>query len=447
MTFVPFATQYKDEQYSGERVINWFVRPTPGATGEAALISRSGVVALQAPTAQAVRAMAAMADDIYMVAGGTVWKYVIATDTISSVGTVPDGVTSIAASGAEVAIVVNNTYYICNGTTTSAISTGAMSSPKHVVFIDGYFLLAGTVAGRPDGLTVSGLDDGTTFDALDFAFAENAPDAIQGMIADHGRVYVFGSYTTEVFYNAGLAAFPFAPSKSEVMEEGSSLGAAIAKMDNAVYWVGSDNIVYRTFGAAPEVVSTPEIAEALDASQIVGGLAFKDAGQKFYAIGRAGKTTLVFDLMTGLWAERSTGVNHSPWVVTHAVHVRGKTYFGTSTGKLCEASRDVMTDDGAIIVGEAISRPVVQGGREFTINKLELRAQTSNSTADTTPEIIMQTSRNGKEWGREYGKPLGGIGKYKKRIAWHGLGSFEQAQVRLRVTDPVRRDLYGIFYE
>lgn len=443
--FLSFATQSKSQQYSGEKLLNWFARPAGEGVGEVALISRSGLVCLARPSTESVKAITHMNGDIYAVSDGTVWKYVVSTGSVSNVGTVAIGNTSIAASGAEVAIVVGGKYYVCDGTTTQEYGTGAMVLPTYVVFVDGYFVLSGTVGGRGDGLTISGLDDGTTFDAVDFAFAENAPDAIRGMIADHGRVYVFGSTTVETFWNSGAADFPFIPSKSEVMETGCFAGETVAKMDNAVYWVGEDRVVHRTFGGSPEVISTPEIKEALDASAIELAFRFIDRGHEFYAIRRTGKSTLCVDVTTGLWSERSTGVAEGSWTATCATVMDGVTYFGSATGDISTPNSEVMTDNGQAILGEAISKPLVQGGDPFTINRLKLRAETSNTAA--SPEIMMQVSRNGTEWGTEKWRSLGGIGEYNKRIEWHGLGEFEQAQVRFRVTDPVRRDLYGISVE
>lgn len=443
---MPFARMTTaGAEYNGERLLNWLARPTPGGVGQISLMARSGLSSVSNPTDEPVRAMTKMAGDIYFVAGGAVWKYVVSSGATTNVGIVGDGVTSIAASGTEVAIVTRNTYYICNGTATTPYSTGALTSPRYVVFQDGYFIVSGTVAGRSDGLTVSGLDDGTTFGALDFAFAENSPDEVRGMISDHGRLYVFGEETIESFWNAGNAAFPFAPAKSEVMEAGCFEGATVAKLDNAVYWVDADKTVQRTFGASPEVVSTPEVKEALDASTVEGAFTFTDRGTKIYAITRRAATTLCLDVSSGAWHERSTGLDDAPWTATDSIDLGGVTYFGTDAGQLCTSTTTDVTDAGALIEREAISVPRVEAGNAFSIPRLELMASCPNSATVSDPKIIMQTSRNGKEWGTEKWRSLGGIGEYDKLIAWTGLGRFERrAQVRFRVTDAVAVDLYGI---
>lgn len=445
--YIPFARQSKDTQYNGERLVNWFLRPTQGAVSEAALMCRSGLVSVAEPGG-IVREMTSMGGDLYAAANGQLHKYVPSTGGLTTVGTVADDAqTSMDANATQVAVVANDTYFVSNGTTVASYSTGAMTEPKGVAFIDGYFFLAGTVAGKRDGLTISSQDDGTTFDATQFAFAENSPDENRGLIVDHKRVYVFGAETVEVWWNTGSAGFPFAPSQSEVLEKGCLGGYTVAKADNAVYWIGQNKIVYRSFGGTPEVISSPEVKEQLDASTIERAHTFTDRGHEFYAIRRTSNSTLCFDMSTGLWAERATSTRNEPWITTCSTELNGVTYYGTSNGHICVGSSDTMTDVGAVLPREAVSMPVTQGGDDFSISRIELRAEISNSATVSDPQIMMQMSRNGKEWGVEKWRSLGGVGEYNKPIHWDGLGLFNRAQMRLRVTDPVRSDLYGIAYQ
>jgi len=448
MPLVPFVRQSKtDPGYSGERLVNWFLRPADTGVTSGVLVGRSGLDSEASGLGGKVRAAIQFGANVIFVAGGAVWRFDGSTAT--NVGTVTDGETSIAASGTEVAIVVGGAYYICDGSSTASYFTGAISNPVGVTFQDGYFVVIGTSGGRDDGLTVSGLDDGTTFDALDFAFAENSPDGLVAVISDHGELWLFGNRTTEVWYNSGNPDFPFERNAGALMEMGCGNGQTVAKEDNSVFWLGHDNVVYRASGATPQVISTREIEEAIAGSTIEGGFTFTDRGHKFYALRRTGDTTLCFDLTTGLWCERAAGLDDSPWPCTCRATLSGTEYFGTDDGYVVTQNAATYTDKGSTFQSEAVSAPVMQNGNYFTVNKMHLQVemgQVDRPDSDP-PEIVLQTSKDGRNWSSEKWRELGDLGEYFRRTAWHGLGAFRRFQARIRIMEPVKRDIYGVKYE
>lgn len=446
MKYLPFARSSKADGdtrgYSGERLLNYFLRVSDGIS-QGILIGRSGLVEHVSLGAR-VRAAVDNNGTLYACAGGAVWK--ISGGTATSVGTVVDGATVMAASGTQVAIVTGGKYYICDGSTTTAYGTGAITNPTGVAYQDGYFIVTGSSGGRNDALTVSALDDGATFNALDFAFAENAPDEIKGVISDHGELWLFGSKTVEVWYNSGGADFPFQRNAGALMERGCHSGQTIAKEDNSVFWVGQDKVVYRSGGSNPEVISTREVEEVLDASTIEGAFTFEDRGHKFYAIRLTGKPTLCMDITTGLWSERSTGIADTSWTATCAATVGGVQYIGTASGKVCTQSDTVFTDDGETIKAEAVSTPLQTQFPGQSVSRVI--ASLNTGTVDASGQIMLQTTRDGRNWGVEKWRSLGSLGSYEKTPHWNGLGRFHpRFQVRLRITDPIKRDIYGVTYE
>lgn len=382
---------------------------------------------------------------LYTVQGGSLWRYSAGVATL--VGTLPVGPTIMSSSGSQLAIVVNGLYYLYDGTTLATYTTGALTDIVGVTYQDGYFLLAGSSAGRGDAITVSGLDDGKTFDALDFAFAESAADALVGMIADHGEIWLFGTKTIELWYNSGAQDFPFQRNPGAIIERGCLSGQTIAKDDNAVFWVGPDRAVYRGAGGSPEVITTREVEEVLKAATIDGAFTFSDRGHKFYGIRCTGAPTVCYDLTTGLWAERSGGVSYGEWDCRARADVGGTEYFATAKGRIVTQSDAVFTDAGDQFLSEAISIPVEQSGEFFSVGKIHLNIAMGGSDPALTPKIVLQTSQNGQVWGVEKWRDLGMIGNYFKRVTWHGLGAFRRFQVRIRCTDPVQRDVYGVAYE
>ena len=436
---IPFARQSKPGAHSGERLINWFHQPDSNGGGPT--FGRSGLVGF-ADIGEPVYTQVEMGGNLYAISATSVWKLTGATAT--KVGTI-SGTSDVraAASFTQIAIVTNGTYYVCDGTTTTSYSTGSVTAPIDVAFLRGYFAVIGAASGRSDAYTISSLDDGTIFNALDYVFAESAPDGLNGIIAYRNELVLFGAKTVEFHYLSGAADFPFAPNTGAKLERGCLDGATIAADDNSFFWLGDDNIVYRN-GGAPQVVSSFEVAEDIKGRVVDRAFTFTDRGHKFYALKMETGTTWVLDITNGLWVEFSTGELHEPWIATSSFLFGGTLYFTTTTGKVC--TQGGYNDDGDVIRAEMVSQPVEQGGEYFAINKIHMNFDTGNEDLGRTPQVALALSRDGRTWTSDKWRPLGAIGEYLKRAAWHGLGSARWVQARVWITDEVKRDLIGGTY-
>lgn len=437
------ARQSKPESraYSGERLVNYFLRPSDGAT-QAVLLARGGLVPfVDLGTETAVRAMEKMGGNLYAVSGGKVWK--IVAGVASDVGAVPDGETFMAANRTQVAIVVSGRYFVCDGTATVEVTPGAIETAVSVVSADGYIIVLGLGAGLQDLVQTSALDDAETFDALNFAAAEYMPDALVGAIYDHGQLYLFGTETTEVFYNAGADAFPFLPNRSAQVEHGCISGKTIAKADSAVFWVRPDGAVLRNFGGTPQVISSPEVKDALAGSTVTGGFTFSHRGHEFYAVTRQSGSTFVFDITTQLWSEWCDGLAYAGWLATSRVTLSGTGYFGCSNGKIATMSEATYTDFGAVMGSEFETPLVVNKAELYRVARLHIDVDSSTGGLDRQPQAMIQASRDGFVWGDEIWRPVADVGVYGQRVTWHALGQFRRGKVRFRMTDPVKRDVIG----
>jgi hypothetical protein len=72
-----------------------------------------------------------------------------------------------------------------------------------------------------------------------------------------------------------------------------------------------------------------------------------------------------------------------------------------------------------------------------------------NTPQGADPEIRLAVSDDG---GRTFSllqkwRSMGKIGQYRKRLRWMKMGMFRQRQIRLEVTDPVRRNIIGIYMD
>ena len=439
MPYIPLARQSKPAPYNGERLLNYIAQPAD-VLSQVSLLGRSGLVEafnLGGP----VRASVATERGIFAVAGGKLWQI---TATAVERATVPDAPdTYIAASTTYVALTVGGKYYVWNGVTLAEKATGAIDTPRGVIYRDGYFVVWGDALGRADGFQVSALDDATSFDALDILFAESVGDRIIRIMSLVDTLWVFGSDTIETYYNAGESVGVFRRNLAGALERGCLNGRTVAKDETGAYWLGNDGKVYRTAGVQPMVISTPEIEANL--GRVSSGFIFNDRGHRFYALSRYGNTTLAFDLTAGVWCEFSTGIGDAPWMANGAVTYEGVQYLGTATG-LATAHEDVFTDLGEVIRAEAITPPLERGGERFVLNLLDARFRTGALSIGRDPQVMLQASKDGQTWGGEKWRSLGVQGKYAQQVRWRALGQSRWFQFRFRVTDPVWRDIYGVQY-
>jgi len=352
--------------YSGERLVNYFLRPSDGAT-PGVLLGRGGMVSTtDTGTLSPVRDALQLNGVIFACAGGRIWK--ISGGTATNVGTITDGETYMAANRTQIAVVVSGRYYVCDGATTTQVSPGAVDTPVAVVESDGYMVVIGVGAGLGDIMQVSALDDASTFDAAQFAAAEYRSDDLVGAIVDHGQIHLFGTETVETWYNSGDVDFPFAPNRAALIEHGCINGRTIAKADSAVYWVAPDGKVMRNFGGSPEVISTPEIKDALSQSTVSGGFTFSERGHEFYAVTRENGTTFVFDMVTRLWHERAKGIDYYPWSALCRVRLDGVDYFGCDNGMLAVSSETTYQDFGDYLLGE-FETPLQMNGADVPMSR------------------------------------------------------------------------------
>ena len=230
------------------------------------------------------------------------------------------GPVSMADNGTQIFIACNPGGFIYN---TSTLAFGAITDPDFpgagsVGYLDGYF-----VFNEPNSqkFWVTSLLDGNSIDPLDFASAEGYPDNVIALIVDHREVFLFGTTSVEVWYDAGTPDFPLARIQGAFMEVGCEAAYSVAKLDNSVFWLGSDargrGIVYRANGYTPARISTNAVEYAFQSYSNIAdaiGYTYQQDGHPFYVlIFPSAEATWVYDVSTQLWHERA-GFNNGQFV-------------------------------------------------------------------------------------------------------------------------------------
>jgi hypothetical protein len=427
----------------------------------------------------------------YVVSGNRVYLLTSLTATPTLLGTVAAGTTpvSITDNGDQVIFVTNPDAYVYTESTGTFAQVTDPDFPGAVTvgYIDGYF-----VFNEPNSqkIWVTSLLDGTQIDPLDFASAEGAPDGVVGIIVDHREVWVFGTNSTEVWYDAGAADFPLARIQGAYNEIGCVAPFSIAKLDNSVFWLGRDargqGIVYRAGGYVGQRISTHaiewQIQQYSDMSDAVA-YTYQQDGHAFYVLNfPTGGTTWVFDAATGAWHERAYFDNgdFSRHRGNNQCSVNGYTIIGDyQNGNIYTFDLDVYADNGTPQKWLRSWRALPTGTnnlRRTAHHSLQLNCEvgvglnglapgdippqpaytldvnfifqqyaapgTLPTVQGADPQAMLRWSDDGGHtWSTEHWTSIGRLGQYGRRAIWRRLGMTLKLRDRVYEvsgTDPVK---------
>jgi hypothetical protein len=476
------------------RMVNLFPEIVPEGGKEPAFLQRApGLTRMTIAGDGPVRGLWQFGNYGYAVSGDTLYQIDSNWNAVAKGTVAGSGPVSMADNGTQLFIAANPQGYIYNVQTNvfQQITDSDFPGAVTVGYIDGYF-----VFNEPNSqkLWVTQLLDGTSVDPLEFASAEGNPDNVVAIFVDHREVWVYGTNSTEVWYDAGLLDFPLARIQGAFNELGCAAPYSIAKMDNQIYWLGRDargqGMVYRAAGYMGQRISTHAIEwqmqEYSDLTDAVG-YTYQQDGHSFYVLNfPTADTTWVFDVATGAWHERASFQNGdfnrhrgNSQMFFNATNVVGD----YQNGKIYKLDLEVYADDDqpqkwlrswrALPTGANNLTRTIQhsmqldcetgvglDGQQFEVGLLQAEnddflvteagdyiAIDYNVVQGSDPQVMLRFSDDGgHNWSNEHWKSMGRIGEYGKRTIWRRLGA--TMKIRDRVyevsgTDPVRIYIMG----
>jgi len=311
---IPFATQSYQARslpLSAQRVVNLFAEAAPqDARSPVVLYGTPGLTLFGTIGTGPIRGLHVMGTTLYAVSGDQLFS-VSSSGTGTLLGNLAgrartSGPVDMADNGRQLVVVNDGRGTVYDGTILEAITDPDFPRASSVSYVDGYFLFTRRDSGQ---WFISNLLEATAYDALDFATAETYPDNLVRVFTDHREVWLFGVKSIEVWSNTGGADFPFQRISGAVLERGCAAAGSVAKMDNSVFWLGDDGIVYRAAGYQPQRVSTHAIEHAIEGyATLADALAFtySQEGHSFYVLTFPDAATWVYDASTQLWHERES---------------------------------------------------------------------------------------------------------------------------------------------
>ncbi len=451
-----------------QRCVNLFPEVNELGTGKeaevAALVRTPGLRLLLTLAKNPIRGVyCASNGELYAVGGDKLYSISdawVATEvgTMADPATVGTGPVSMADNGTTL-VVVDGTYgYTWNMSTDvfATITDPEFLGADQVTFQDGYFLF-----NRPSTqqFFISGIND-VTFDGLDIASVEGFPDVLVGLVSDLQNVYMFGTKSTEIFYNSGNADFPFQRTQGALIEVGCAAAFSIAKLQNQVFWLGQDasgrGIVYSAQGYQPKRISTHAIEKIIadlgDSITDARAFTYQQNGHGFYCLNlRGAETTLVFDTVTNLWHERAylnLGSFQRHRADCHAFAHDKNVVGDYQNGKIYALDPDTYTDAGDYILRERSAPHISKSGKNVFHQEFQLDVETGvgidGSGQGTDPQAMLQWSDDGgHSWSHEHWRSIGAIGDRRVRVTWRRLGRSRDRVYRVRFSDPCKLTIVG----
>lgn len=281
-----------------------------------------------------------------------------------------------------------------------------------------------------------------------------SPDPIIGCKVLNRDVFVFGSHTTEVWFNTGPQAdAPFTTLQrlqGASSQEGCASFNTVQRLGNSLAYLSSNlrgtSQVVLLNGYIPKRISNHAVEASIADKYVSDAFAFTYilGGHEVYVITFPTlDLTWAFDLASAQWHK------WLDWDNTNAVWRRHRSNCLTQfsdrivlgdykNGKLYELRSDVYTEDGDLIHRLRRTPHAVADYKQTMHSALQIYFQTGANLKGKVPQAMLRWSNDGgANWSEEYWKDLE-VGLYKRRAIWRRLGRARDRVYELRVSDPIK---------
>lgn len=422
------------------------------------------------------QALVVIANTVYLSTIGSYGN----TNTPGSIGLTIVGSLSTSAGPVSIrdngiqggyAVIVDGTYgYLYNLTTrafSQITSSSFLGNPVSVAYIDGWWIFneKGTAVFYTAQAPYS-----TVWNASFFALADSSSDLLVGLIENKEELWLIKERTAEIWYDAGGQFFAFQRLVGTPIQTGCNAPYSIARLTSegqeSLMWLGrserGENIIIRTYGFTPRVVSTPAVSNAIAAMTMTSdalAYTYEEGAHEFYVINfPSADQTWVYDATMPphlAWTQR---LSYDPYADKFHRHrsncfmnFAGMRIVGDyQNGALYQMTRAVQNDAGWPIKARRRS-PYIwnKDNRErVAMQRLQVEfapGQGAASGLGANPQAYLRISRDyGTTYGQPSARPMGSTGRYTNRCFWNNLGFSRGAVAQIEVIAPVNRDITGV---
>lgn len=359
-------------------------------------------------------------DTLYYVAGSGLYTVSPAWG-LTKIGTISTstGIVSMADNGLTMVLVDGSSagYQVVLSTNTFSPISSATNGPppslgssyafygsNRVDIVDGFM-----VFDWPGTQTFyCTQENNVIFDALNFAEKNGYSDNLVTVIVVRREIWLIGERTTEIWYDAGGASFPFQILPGPFIQHGCCAKWTVAQVDGALFWLSQDQagggnqgsqaspngtpIMVRGEGYGAKRISTHAIEQEWGRYSTVAdaaGFCFQFGGHSFYQINfPTANKSWRWDETTQLWHEAvyvdSNGNENMHRGACAAFAYGVNVMADWQTGQLYQVAPDVYTDNGAPMYFRRGFPHMMQDGRRAIYPGfiLDVECATSPDTID-----------------------------------------------------------------
>jgi hypothetical protein len=345
-------------------------------------------------------------------------------------------------------------------------AVGPFPGANLVAYIDGWWIFnqLGTAVFYTDAQPYS-----AAYNASYYALKDAFSDVLVGLIENKEELWLIGETTTEIWYDAGGAYFPFQRLVGTLLQVGCKAPYSIARLvsegQESLMWLGrserGENLIVRTTGFTHTVVSTPAVSNAISkyvTTSDAVAYCYEEGGHEFYVLNfPTADKTWVYDATLPPELAFSQWPSYDPYANAYHRH-RSNCYMNFAgmrvvgdyqNGALYQMTRAAYTDAGWPIKARRRS-PYVwnkENRERVFMSSLQIDfapGQGNVSGMGTNPQAYLRISRDyGSTYGPQRSQPMGTVGQFTNRCIWRKLGFSRGAVLEIEVIDPVNRDIVG----
>lgn len=439
---VPYGIQaYRRYDLPQVQLRNCFAERVPQGKDQVALIPRAALVPSSVigpgPINGLFQQENVAGGNVFAVSGSQLYSASTALGAVNG-----SAIAQFAAADGNVILTRGQSLYRSTGTALTALAFPDGASVSSVAFLAGY-----SIAARAGSRRLYFTLDTTTWNGLDYVSAEQSTESIVGISVLVDQLMVFCTKHTEFFYITGDADAPLQRVQGRVFDKGAKTRESIVRMDNSIFWVGHDGIVYRADNQ-PDRVSDHGIEERIAASASASAWSYPWMGHLFYVL-QLDTETVAYDVATNLWHELGSGID-AKWTARTGILLSSGMLIGDdTTGQLYTLTQNAFEDGTEII--SRIFTALIDGSTFIDTLTLDM---SNADESDLGGLLEMRTSRdNGKTWLPWRQVTLGKAGHTRQRPGFRRVGMVDQIGmvIQFRITDPVAarvssirlNDVYG----
>jgi len=345
--------------------------------------------------------------------------------------------------------------------TVTQIADPAWLGSSRIAFVDGWLVF--NKPGSQIFYTSPLYWNGTSpMDATYFALKDSSTDDLVTFIEDKRELWLIGERTTEVWYDAGGATFPFSRLQGVTLQHGCAAAQTIARVGDSLVWMGANeqgqNTVKRTIGYQAVDASTIAVNKAIASYPVISdaiAYSYQEDEHLFYVLTfPTADATWVWDATTNMWHERLSYDPAAGQFHRHRsncfMNFAGMLLVGDyANGNLYQMSRSVYSDNGAPLVAWRRAPHVWDESDRERVFHRRLQLEFTPGVGlqigqGSNPQVMLRWSDDGGQtWSNEHWKSIGMTGETKYRAIWRRMGAARDRVYEAKFSDPVPRDVVG----